>query len=808
MSGLHSYLRASRSPRRACAARAAIALVSLGLALGCGGSTEVRLAEVHALHDVGEFSESIEPLREILAEEPNHPEASYLLGVALIQTGRPSLAIWPLGRAAESEEFGVSAGLLLASTLLQTKTFEEAARAADRVLELEPDSVVALNLRAQSNIGAARNEEALADSERMLELQPDDYQALLLRGTALMQLDRWEEAEAVHVTLRESSKQSEDPNRAARGCVALATFHQEKEPPDPTRAGAIFEECLEEFPGDALVLKLASDYYQKFERADDAIALWRRAVEENPENYQFRTVLAQQLQQAGRLDDAATVLVETAELFDNARAWSELAQFRQARGELDGAEEALERALARTRGEPPELLFRQADLAISRGDFQAAEEIASRVDEAVYRDLIRGRLLLAQGDYEKAYAALDSGLERWPNNAAARYLAGEAAERVGNPEKALQHYREAVRIDESATDAALALARLNFAYGHHADAVGFARMQISKRPFAGPEPFIVLARASAARDQLAHARSTLQALAKIPEQAPTAMAELAAIERAASGSQAAARVIRDSGLDLSDPKNQAALRSLVEDEVALGRVDAALALVAKARQANPDAAGPLDIEARVLLRAGRVDEARAAFEVALQRDAELASALDGLGRLLGNQGRVDEGIDYLDRAARAGSEFDSAYAAAQLRLTQGQREDGERRLREIVRANPGHAHAANDLAWLLAEQGKDSELALELAHRAVRLEPRAETLDTLGWVQFKRGESDAAVTALGRAVELAPDSASVRYRLGMALEAAGREQEALEAFRQAVGSGPFPEVEAARAEIARLEAGR
>lgn len=808
MLGLDFKLRTGRPRRRAAGALSWLALASLGLVLGCGGSTEVRLAEVHALHDVGEFSESIEPLREILAEEPNHPEASYLLGVALIQTGRPSLAIWPLGRAAESEEFGVPAGLLLSSTLLQTKTFEEAARAADRVLELEPDSVVALNLRAQSNIGAARNEEALADAERMLELQPDDFQALLLRGTALMQLDRWEEAEAAHIQLRESSKQSEDPNRAARGCVALANFYQGKEPPDAERAIQVYDECLEEFPGDALVLRLASDAYIAFGRGDDAIALWQRAVEENPENYQFRSMLAQKLQQGGRLDDSEQVLSETAELFDNPQAWNELAQFRQNRGNLDGAEEALERALARTPGNPPELLFRQADLAISRGDFEAAEEIASRVDEAVYHDLIQGRLLLAQGEYEKAYAALDSGIERWPNNAAARYLAGEAAEHVGNSEKALQHYREAVRIDDSATDAALALARLNLAYGHHADAIGFARMQIAKRPFSGPEPFIVLARASAARDQVANARTALEALAKIPGQKATALVELAAIERASQGSEAAARVIRKGDLDLTDPKNQAALRSLVEDEIVLGHDDAAQALVAKARKAYPEAAGPLDIEARMLLRAGRVDEARAAFEASLERDPELASAHDGLGRLLGNQGRVDEALEHLDRAARAGSDFDSAYAGAQLRLTQGKRDDAEQRLRKIVRANPGHAYAANDLAWLLAEQGKDTDFALELARRAVRLEPRAETLDTLGWVQFKRGETEAAVTALERAAELAPDSASVRYRLGVALESAGREQEALEAFRSAVGGGPFPEVEAARAEIARLEAGR
>jgi hypothetical protein len=46
----------------------------------------------------------------------------------------------------------------------------------------------------------------------------------------------------------------------------------------------------------------------------------------------------------------------------------------------------------------------------------------------------------------------------------------------------------------------------------------------------------------------------------------------------------------------------------------------------------------------------------------------------------------------------------------------------------------------------------------------------------------------------------------VRYRLGLALEAMGRSKEALESFRAALGAGAFPEADAARAEVARLEA--
>ena len=49
--------------------------------------------------------------------------------------------------------------------------------------------------------------------------------------------------------------------------------------------------------------------------------------------------------------------------------------------------------------------------------------------------------------------------------------------------------------------------------------------------------------------------------------------------------------------------------------------------------------------------------------------------------------------------------------------------EAEQRLRALVGRDPGHAEAANDLAWLLADQGDDLDIALSLAERAARLAP-------------------------------------------------------------------------------------
>ena len=105
----------------ACAGIAAL----VGLTLGCRGDVEARMAEVRALQDVGQFTESVGELREILAVTPDLPEANYRLGVALVQTGDPSRAVWALQKASESPDYAIIAGLQLATAHMNVGNLEE-----------------------------------------------------------------------------------------------------------------------------------------------------------------------------------------------------------------------------------------------------------------------------------------------------------------------------------------------------------------------------------------------------------------------------------------------------------------------------------------------------------------------------------------------------------------------------------------------------------------------------------------------------------------------------------------------------------
>ncbi|MGK0484650.1 MAG: Flp pilus assembly protein TadD, partial [Myxococcota bacterium] len=94
---------------------------------------------------------------------------------------------------------------------------------------------------------------------------------------------------------------------------------------------------------------------------------------------------------------------------------------------------------------------------------------------------------------------------------------------------------------------------------------------------------------------------------------------------------------------------------------------------------------------------------------------------------------------------------------------------------------------------------------LELATRVTERQRDANTIDTLGWVQYKLGSIDEAVASFKSALELQPDSASIRYRLGLALAKAGSSEQARAELEQAINGSAFPELSEAKAELARLQ---
>ena len=127
------------------------------------------------------------------------------------------------------------------------------------------------------------------------------------------------------------------------------------------------------------------------------------------------------------------------------------------------------------------------------------------------------------------------------------------------------------------------------------------------------------------------------------------------------------------------------------------------------------------------------------------------------------------------------------YARALHNANGGRTADAERDLRRVLELKPGDVDAMNALGYTLADANQKLDEAYSLIQVAIKAKPEEPAvIDSLGWVQYRRGNLAEAETALRRAYEKQPD-AEIASHLGEVLWHRGNKDEAktiLEAGRK------------------------
>lgn len=444
-------------------------VVAVALVAGCDPA--LQLDDIRDYQTTGRFAVTIEPLRELLKEAPNDSELNHLYGLALLQTGEPALAIWSLREAAQDPDRAIDDGILLVHATLAGGSPEDAALAASRVLEFAPENVEALNLLIAARLKARQNEEVLVDIERLLVLKPGDSGALISRLVALLNLDRADEAEEALAEISEAVKNREGGYEwEPRVCGGTATFMKEKG--DPETAELLWNDCLELFPGEEVIVFGGIEFFDERSQPRRAIEILGNAVEADPTHLPFIDALANRLGNAGETAEAERLLLAATEDGVNDRqAWFTLADYHDQRGEPARAAEAMAEGLERMGQVPPLMLATYVDLLIRAGYYDKAEEIIPEFDgDPVYVNFLRGRLLVVRGKPSEAIEALEAGLVLWPDNSAARELLAAAAEQLGDYDRAVNEYVEALRVEQDNRVAFFNLLRLLEAIGRDEEA--------------------------------------------------------------------------------------------------------------------------------------------------------------------------------------------------------------------------------------------------------------------------------------------------------------------------------------------------
>ena len=196
--------------------------------------------------------------------------------------------------------------------------------------------------------------------------------------------------------------------------------------------------------------------------------------------------------------------------------------------------------------------------------------------------------------------------------------------------------------------------------------------------------------------------------------------------------------------------------------------------------------------ANIFARTKRLPEAR---ELMLRLREQLPQLAQRFflaeGEMLQSQEQLASAKDLYDEALK---EFpddpDLTYARSLVHERQNRLDLAEQDLRALIQRDPEDARALNALGYMLAVHTPRLDEAHELVGRALKIEPEDPAIiDSMGWVQFKRGEIADARQWLEKAFARFPDP-EVAAHLGEVLWSLGEKDEARSIWSGALRNDP------------------
>jgi len=196
----------------------------------------------------------------------------------------------------------------------------------------------------------------------------------------------------------------------------------------------------------------------------------------------------------------------------------------------------------------------------------------------------------------------------------------------------------------------------------------------------------------------------------------------------------------------------------------------------------------LNMKGSILSTWNKGAEAEKAFKQAIQENPNFLPPYYSLARLYMREKRQDMAISQYNALL----EKDPKQPFPHMLLgiiydIQKEHNLAEEEYKKALELDPGFAPAANNLAFLLADQDKELDRALELAQKAKeRLPDDPGVMDTLGWAYYKKGLYDSARSELLDSIEKMPDNAVIHYHLGLTYYKKGEKEKAREELEKAL----------------------
>ena len=393
-----------------------------------------------------------------------------------------------------------------------------------------------------------------------------------------------------------------------------------------------------------------------------------------------------------------------------------------------------------------------------------------------------GLALLDRGEPETARALLERTVQIDPGDAEAQGALGEALEALGRPSDADAAYTRALERDPDSREVLLRAGRLALRSGSEARARAYLDRLASLD--IGPEQSLRVALAWLSAGKPAPAVRVLEQ-ARAGSDDPRLLLALGLVQGKVGHWADAARAYGQVPIGAAGWKD-----AVVQRGLALARAGDPLGAERATAEALKQAPGDVTLEAghaavlEAIGQPGRAEE----FLQARIRASGSTELVTALAQIFSRTGAHSEAVSVLTEALKAHPrDEDLLYALGAVLERSGATSQALARMRELLEVNPQNAAALNFIGYTLAEHGEQLDEAERLVRRALAIHPDSGAyLDSLGWVQFRRGDAARAASTLERAAELEPDEPAILEHLGDAYGGVSRRDAAVGAYRRAL----------------------
>ena len=765
-------------------------------------------------------------------------EKHFQSGMELLEAGDPQRALIEFRNVFALQKGHMKARLAYARTARQLGNLSESYANYLRVSEQEPGNMEARLALTEMAIVAQNWEEAERHGKALLEADPQvegsDIPSLALRfrEAVLSQDDpKMREITREAETLAETQPENEILHRILiEGYMAEGEIDKAIEITDRALANAADNELF--YRVKAMLLSEKDDPRLLEEHLRATIARF-------PENEETKGLLVRLLAQEGDVKGARDFLrseIETAD--DKLGAHITLIAFIQRSEGAEAALDEIEVALANYE-KPAVLKALKAGLVFDLGQESEAisllQEVVDQAPPGAETDRYKvtlARMLISTGnevgarklvgevlegdasqvealkmsaiwlieadEADEAISTLRRALDQEPEDAEAMTLMARAHERNGNAQLAQDLLALAVDASGNAP----------------AESLRFAAKLIEQDRLTTAEEVLIKALRTSPGDlqllnQLGQvylgtedwprADQVVEAMRRIPTDQARAASDqlrLQIVSRVEGQDQGVALLA-----EMAEAEGGGAAKvALIRARLAQNKPDEALALAEELVAEQPDNPRVRQVLGNTQFAVGNFEDAEATL-LAVAEQTGVGSDILQYARVLGAQGKVDDAESAIDQGlSKAPDNPDLLWAKASYLERANDVEGAIAIYERLYEDNSESPVIANNLASLLATYRTD-EASLERAYTVARRLRGTDVppfQDTFGWIQFRRGEVEDAVTYLEPAADALGGDPIVQYHLGRAYEELGQTAEAQAqyeaALELAVEGDPRPQI--------------